>query len=148
MVEGVYQEPELLPREVNSGVTRYNAFVDPDERFLILGIAGRDDTLGGTDYYIVFRDSEDHWSGPVNLGEVVNTEGTYEYSPFVSPDGKAFFFMTARPDWNRLAPGGEFEVSALRAMGGEPNNGSWDIYWMSASFLEGLRSAGFQGANR
>jgi hypothetical protein len=28
------------------------------------------DTLGSTDYYIVFRNRDDSWSKPVNLGEM------------------------------------------------------------------------------
>jgi len=79
----------------------------------------------------------------VNLGKVVNTEGTYEYSPYVSPDGRFLFFMTARPDWGLLAPEGEASAAGIRSLANEPNNGAWDIYWMSADFLERLRPAGF-----
>lgn len=140
---GRYQEPELLPPEVNAGVTRYNAFVDPDERYLILGVVGGEGGLGGTDYHIVFRNAQDEWSDPVNLGPGVNTDGTYEYSPYVSPDGRFLFFMTVRPDWGMLAPTGEYNWRAIREMMTESNNGSWDIYWMSADFLERLRPSGF-----
>jgi hypothetical protein len=143
LVDGEYQEPELLPEQVNGGAARYNAFVDPDERYLILGVVGGEGGLGGTDYYIVFRNGEDQWSDPVNLGPDVNTEGTYEYSVYVSPDGAQFFFMTARPDWARLAPDGELDGRAVLSMTGQPGNGAWDMYWMGASFLEGLRPAGF-----
>jgi hypothetical protein len=140
---GEYAEPELLPEEVNSGASRYNAFVDPDERFLILGVFGAEDGLGATDYYIVFRSEEDRWSDPVNLGPVVNTEGGFEYSPYVSPDGRYFFFMTVRPDWEALAPGGVRDAHGIRSLAGRPDNGAWDIYWMEASFLEELRPDGF-----
>ena len=143
LVDGQYLEPELLPRQVNSGAGRYNAFVDPDERYLILGVVGGEGGLGGTDYYIVFRNEEDRWSDPVHMGETVNTAGTYEYSVYVSPDGRYLFFMTARPDWGSLAPGGGLQGSAVRSMANQPENGAWDMYWMDASFLEGLRPAGF-----
>ncbi len=142
-VDGAYQEPELLPPQVNGGLTRYNAFVDPDERYLILGVVGGPESRGGTDYVIVFRSPGDHWSEPVNLGSVVNTEDGFEYSPYVSPDGRFFFFMTARPDWGLLAPDGQATAGAIRGMATQPNNGAWDIYWMSAEFLERLRPAGF-----
>ncbi len=142
-VAGEFQEPERLPPQVNAGRNRYNAFVDPGERFLILGVVGMEDTLGGTDYYIVFRSEDDRWSDPVNLGPEVNTEGTFEYSSYVSPDGRYFFFMTARTDWGMLAPHGEFDARAIRAMATQPNNGAWDMYWMDAAFLEELRPRGF-----
>ncbi len=144
LVEGVYQEPELLPLQVNAGANRYNAFVDPDEEYLILGVVGGRGSLGGTDYYVVFRSPDDRWSDPVNLGKVVNTEGTFEYSPYVSPDGRFFFFMTARPDWGLLAPDGEASGRGIRELVSEPNNGAWDIYWMSAGFLDRLRPPGFE----
>jgi hypothetical protein len=142
-VDGAYQEPELLPPQVNGGQARYNAFVDPDERYLILGMAGGPGSLGGTDYHVVFRSVDDRWSDPVNLGSAVNTEGGFEYSAYVSPDGRFFFFMTARPDWGLLAPQGQAAGASLRSMQTEPNNGAWDIYWMSADFLGRLRPAGF-----
>ena len=143
LVDGTYQEPELLPPQVNAGRNRFNAFVDPDEGFLILGVLGAEDSRGGTDYYVVFRTPEDEWSEPVNLGPAINTEGSLEHSPYVSPDGRFFFFMTTRPDWGMLAPDGELVGDAVRSMVAEPNNGSWDIYWVDASFLRGLRPQGF-----
>lgn len=139
---GVYQEPELLPPQVNQGRARYNAFVDPDERYLFLGVVGGPGGLRGTEYCVVFRSSDDRWSEPVNLGSAVNTGGTYEYSPYVSPDGR-FFFMTGRPDWELLAPNGQASAQGIRALADEPNNGAWDIYWMDAAFLERLRPTGF-----
>ena len=142
-VDGEYQEPERLPPEVNAGLARYNAFVDPDERFLILGVVGLGDSLGGTDYYVVFRNEADAWSRPVNLGPMVNTAGSFEYSPYVSPDGEFFFFMTTRPDLDGLAPGGRVDGEGLRDMAGKHGNGGSDIYWMRASFLEALRPEGF-----
>jgi hypothetical protein len=142
-VDGVYEEPELLPSQVNAGTARYNAFVDPDERYLILGVVEGPDGRGGTDYYVVFRSEDDRWSNPVNLGDVVNTEETFEYSPYVSPDGRFLFFMTPRTDREGLAPGGVTDASAIRSMVGDPGNGSWDIYWMDAAFLEDLRPEGF-----
>lgn len=142
-VDGEYQEPELLPPEVNVGLARYNAFVDPDERYLILGVVGLEDSLGGTDYYVLFRNEDDEWSRPINLGPLVNTAGSFEYSPYVSPDGEFFFFMTSRPDLDRLAPGGRVNGAGLRRMAGEFDNGGSDIYWMRASFLEELRPEGF-----
>jgi hypothetical protein len=140
---GTYLEPELLPAQVNSGAARYNAFIDPDEGYLILGVVGGDGGMGGTDYYVVFRNEADEWSEPVNLGPAINTEGTFEYSPYVSPDGAVFFFMTVRPDWGTLAPNGHQSADAIRDMADRPDNGAWDIYWMDASFLERLRPEGF-----
>ncbi len=103
---GAFQEPELLPEQVNCGTNRFNAFVAPDESYMIVPAAGMADAFDGVDYYLVFRDSEDRWSEPVNLGEKINFDNTRGWSPYVSPDGKFFFFMATRTheieqaEWN------------------------------------------------
>jgi len=95
-VDGRYTEPRRLGPKVNCGRNHYNAFIDPDERYIIVPVVGRDDSFGSTDYYIVFRDENDRWSDPINMGNVVNTKSGREYSPYVSPDRQYFFFMTNR----------------------------------------------------
>ncbi len=139
LVDGKYAEPERLPEQVNCGPTHYNAFIAPDESYIINCIPGREDSYGGTDYYIIFRNEDDTWSEPINMGDKVNTAGTTEYSPYVTPDGKYFFFMSSR-----LKPESERETehitfSYLKKTFNEPQNGNSDIYWMSASFIEELR---------
>ncbi len=138
-----YGPAEKLPPAVHCGTDRFNALVDPDERFLIVPAAGMPDSAGGTDYYIVFRNARDEWSRPVNLGPLVNTAGDREFSPALSPDGKYFFFMTTRPDpgtSDRLARGAYMELQEALS---RPGNGNATVYWMSAAFLERLRPAGF-----
>ena len=139
LVNGHYAEPEELPERVNCGTTRFNAFIDPDERYIIVPAVGREDSHGGVDYYIVFRDSADHWSEPVNLGPLVNTEGSQEYSPFVSRDGRYLFFMSARrPTPDRMPA--RLTYRTLTELRDSPENGLPSIYWMDAAFLEELRA--------
>jgi Tol biopolymer transport system component len=141
-VEGAYQEPELLGPEVNSTPNQYNAFIAPDESYLILCTGDRDDTRGEADYYVVFRSEDDRWSDPVNLGDVVNTPGGQEISPFVSPDGRYFFFMSARAlERERIPETLTWDyLSSYRML---PEIGNPGIYWMDASFIEELRPIGF-----
>ncbi|MHB1194316.1 MAG: hypothetical protein ACYC6F_14925 [Longimicrobiales bacterium] len=139
-VDGRYQEPEKLGPEANSTASQFNAFIAPDERYLILCTGERDDTRGGTDYYVVFRDEDDTWSEPVNLGDAVNTPGGGEFSPYVSPDGRFFFFMSTRP-----RPQAEFPDTLtrdfLRRFRAEPGSGNAAIYWIDAAFIDRLRPA-------
>ncbi|MEZ5072144.1 MAG: hypothetical protein R2751_14595 [Bacteroidales bacterium] len=133
---GTYQEPELLPGQVNCGTNRFNAFVSPAEDYIIVPAMGRADTYDGVDYYIVFRDPSDRWSEPVNMGPLVNADNVRGWSPNVSPDGKYFFFMATRtremdvPDWN---------YEGLRDLYNAPQNGNADIFWVDASFIDALR---------
>lgn len=59
MQDGKYMEPEKLGPEVNSGRSQYNAYIAPDESFIIVPTIGRQDSYGGTDYYISFRNPDD-----------------------------------------------------------------------------------------
>lgn len=137
-VDGEYQEPERLGPEINSTATQYNAFIAPDESYMIVSVFGREDGLGGSDYYVVFRNQDDSWSGPVNLGERINLPQGAEWSSYVSPDGRYLFFMSTR----RMPPA-EFpttlSVDFLRQVFQTPRNGNPSIYWVDAGFLRELR---------
>lgn len=134
--EGAFQEPELLPGQVNCGSNRFNAFVAPDESYMIVPAAGMADAYDGVDYYLVFRDKDDQWSEPVNMGKHINHDNPGGWSPYVSPDGKYFFFMAKRTkeieeaDWN---------YQNLKSLYNSPGNGNADIYWVDAGFIEKLK---------
>ena len=130
-----YGAPEKLPSQVNSGRSQFNAFVAPDESYVIVPTDGRPDSIGGCDYYVVFRTPEDRWSEPINLGPAVNTKGSQEFSPYVSPDGKYFFFMSSRP----AAPE-RLTFRLFRDLHDRPGNGNADIYWADAGLVTSLRA--------
>jgi hypothetical protein len=138
MVDGVYAEPERLPEQVNPGDTQYNAFIDPDERYLIVCIAGLPDAIGRGDYYVSFRFDDDTWTGPVNMGDKINTPGNSAPSPYVSPDGRYFFFASTRKIHGD-AESNERRYADIRRRQTEPGNGNSDVYWVDASFIEALR---------
>lgn len=133
-----YQKPEKLPASVNSA-NQFNAFVAPDESYLILSVFGREDSVGGTDYYIVFRREDDTWSRPLNLGEVINQPRGSEWSSYVSPDGRYFFFMSTRAPWPEQVPESLTREWLLDFHAG-PESGNPSIYWMDASFIDELRA--------
>ena len=136
LVNGVYQEPEKPGPNVNIGRARYNAFVAADERYIIIPAYGMPDSFGATDYYISFRDSLDNWSLPVNLGPEVNSASSREWSASVSTDGKYLFFMSDRMGKTSL---GKLSTESLQKFHNSPQNGSSDIYWISASVIDDLR---------
>lgn len=142
-VDGKYSEAERLPDNVNCGKTQFNAFVAPDESYLIVSVYGREDSVGSIDYYIVYRNQDDEWSEPINLGDKINTAGAQEYSPFVSRDGKYFFFMSTRfPSGDQLG-NDTYTMHGLTTIFNNPENGNSDIYWMNTGFIEKLRPEGF-----
>jgi hypothetical protein len=142
-VDGRYSEPEKLGPEVNCGRNHFNAYIHPDEEFIIVPVIGREDSYGSTDYYIVFRNKDDLWSDPINLGAKINTDNGREYSCSLSPDDRHFFFMTTRTrtvvESSRLRE----PFVRLIELFSEPQNGNADIYWVDAGFIEKLRPEGF-----
>ena len=138
-VDGVYIEPELLGPEVNCGSNRFNVFVAPDESFAIVPAVGREDGLGGVDYYVVFRSDDDTWSEPINMGDAINQPTGREWSASLSPDGKYLFFMTSRTDPSADLPLTGRSISDLLAASTQPGLGSSDIWWVSTDIIERLR---------
>lgn len=135
LVEGRYSEPELLPENVNCGTNRFNAWVDREERFLIVPAVGMPDTYGGTDYYISFRDENDNWSAPVNMGRQINSIAEREFSASVSPDGKYLFFMSQRD----MSQPEKLSYKVMTDTYFGAGNGFPAIYWIDASFIDRLR---------
>jgi hypothetical protein len=138
LLNGKYQEPEKLPVQVNSGRTQFNAYIAPDESFIIVPVYGKKDSLGATDYYIVFRNQDDSWSEPVNMGQGVNTADGSEYSSSISPDGKYLFFMSSRilpkEEWPE-----KLTVAILHSLHANHGNGNSSIYWVSTQIIDELR---------
>ncbi len=142
-VNGQYNEAEKLPANVNSGKTQFNAFVAQDESYLIVSVYGREDSLGSIDYYIVYRNKNDDWSKPVNMGKKINTSSAQEYSAYVSRDNKYLFFMSTRlPSMSDISKG-KYSYKSLNTIYNHHSNGNSDIYWMDATVIEELRPKGF-----
>jgi hypothetical protein len=133
---GNYLTPEKLPEQVNSGITHFNAFIAYDESYIIVPTYGREDSFGSTDYYIVFRNSSDNWSNPINLGDRINTPDGMEYSAYVTRDGNYLFFMSRRMADIETEKLSYKELSKLYS---QPESGNSSIYWMQAGFIDSLK---------
>jgi len=117
LLNGEYSEPEKLGPEINATNDQYNAFIAPDESYIIVPNGQRGDSFGGSDYYICFRNDNDGWEGSFNLGDQVNSRFSREWSASVSPDGEYLFFMSDR---------------------GPTDPGRSKIFWINAAFLSKL----------
>jgi hypothetical protein len=97
LVDGKYQEAEDLGPDFNGPtVNNFEAFIAPDESFLLIGSFGREDTLGSSDLYISYN-HDGKFSKPKNLGPTINGPAR-DYSPRVSGDGKWLLFTSERLD--------------------------------------------------
>jgi OmpA-OmpF porin, OOP family len=66
--------------------------LSPSGKVLILA-AQRDETTGGRDLYVCFRENDSIWSKPLGMGIVLNTIAD-EDSPFIAPDDKTLYFSS------------------------------------------------------
>jgi Tol biopolymer transport system component len=93
LMNGQYQPAESLGSAVNDGRYTIEAFVAPDESYILLGSFAQD-SLGNADLYISYN-RDGAWSKPVNLGPTINTRAR-DYSPRISPDGKYLVFSSEK----------------------------------------------------
>lgn len=91
---GQYLPAQVLDTGVNSTTYEFNAFVAPDESFLIFSSYGRADDKGRGDLYLSKRRPDGSWEKAYNL-ESINSD-QLDYCPFVSPDGKTLYFTSER----------------------------------------------------
>ena len=73
------------------------------------------------------------------MGEQINTDDGREYSPYVSPDGLYFFFMSTRPRQVYDASKFLFSFGEMVDKFSRPWNGNADIFWIDAGFIDRLR---------
>lgn len=131
-----FAEPEKLTGPVNASPFVYNACIAPDESYLVACVRGE----GGTSRYLVFfRTPEDTWSEGIDPGEEINPPGVGAISSSLSPDGRYFFFSSARPAPASAPPADDRTVRYFLDRHTHAGNGSADIYWVGTGMLEALR---------
>ncbi len=103
-----YNRTEKLGYPISTEHFEDGPFISGDERFLLFE-STRPGGYGGNDLYLSIKAEDGTWSVPENLGKLINSEFSERF-PYISPDGKYFFF-------------------------GSNRNGNFDIYWISASVI-------------
>ncbi|KAA1243919.1 PD40 domain-containing protein [Aquimarina sp. RZ0] len=107
-VNGKFQKPEKLSGAINTKSYEADVFVAPDESYIIF-CARREEGLGRGDLYISFKREDGSWTKSRNMGVPINSKG-HELCPFVTKDGKYFFYTSNQ-----------------------------DIYWVDAKIFEQYR---------
>jgi len=69
-----------------------NYFLTNGEQALLMSVHRRDG-YGDRDLYVSFKQTDDTWSTPLNLGDVINTS-EIEASPFLAYDNKTMYFSS------------------------------------------------------
>jgi hypothetical protein len=134
LVDGKFTSAQLLPDSVNSVSDEYNAFVDPEERYIIFTSHGWGAGFGRGDLWISFRKPDQTWTRPINMGEKVNTQA-FEFCPFVSHDGKYLFFTSDRAELAKKTPATYDEIYFFSL---QLKNRLSNIYIINADIIEKL----------
>lgn len=93
-VNGLYTEAIALSDSVNTESYEYNAFIAPDESFLIFGGYNRKDGFGSGDLYISYN-IENGWTKAENMGNIINSK-KMDYCPFVDVKHNTIYFTSKR----------------------------------------------------
>jgi len=120
MVEGKYAEPEKLGPQINSDVPDWQPFIAPDESYLIFSRYQGEPKSGILRLFISFKDSEGNWTEARDMGDEINQENAGW--PYVSPDGKYFFFVSSRDNDCYF----------------------YKVYWVPAQIIEELKPKGLK----
>src|SRR5882724_2641584 len=125
---GKYADPVSLDTSINSSFYEFNAFVSPDEQFIIFTSFGRKDDKGRGDLYISQKDAVGKWKSARNLF-MINSE-RLDYCPFVSFDKKIFFFSSERSSLKETFVGSPATYQTLIDQRNSVLNGQSNIYWI------------------
>lgn len=83
---------QALPAPIQTDKFEGDAYISPDESFIIFAAFDKPDGLGFSDLYISIKHGR-NWAEPKNMG--INSPG-YDGSPFVTHDGKYLIFTSSR----------------------------------------------------
>ena len=129
---GGWEDPMPVTDSASAaGTAEVGVYVDPDERYMFVAIAGRDDALHTAegiypraDLYVRER-AGTHWGPLRHLPSPINT-GAEEESPTVSPDRKYLYFTSERGVFTEH--GTRYDAVGLERALHQPGNGLGDIY--------------------
>lgn len=119
---GNYSQPKVLPDTVNSDGYEYNAFIAPNESYLIFGAYAREDGMGSGDLYISFK-TQSGWSEAKNL--VIANSDKMDYCPFVHTNS---LYFTSKLDRTRTKHSTPLDINALLQVFNSYENGLSRLY--------------------
>jgi len=103
LVDGVYQQPELLSRRINSDHIDYCPWIAPDESYLLFA-SSRPRSEEPLYIHIAFRSADGSWTEPQSIHQAIGFESPARF-PSVSPDGRFLFFISGNSAyWVDIAP--------------------------------------------
>lgn len=91
-----YLAPVALSDSINSVGYEFNAFISPDESFLIFTAYNRVGGMGSGDLFISVK-KDGQWMAAQNMGDKINSP-FMDYCPFYDSKQKQFYFTSKRSE--------------------------------------------------
>lgn len=123
-----YQTPEKLSFAINSEGYEYNAFIAPDESYLLFGSYNRKDGFGSGDLNISFQ-TDEGWTFAKNLGKNVNSD-KMDYCPFIDSKTNTLYF-TSKRDYTKVQQEKPLTTEEFINELNKADNGSSRLYRVS-----------------
>ena len=101
LLDSTYSKPLKLSETINLPTTSFNAFISPDENYIIFSTYIQENEHWHSDLFISYLDQNGNWETPINIGGNINSKGN-ELSPWISYDSKYLFFSSTRFDSSGL----------------------------------------------
>ncbi|NQV42432.1 MAG: PD40 domain-containing protein [Candidatus Marinimicrobia bacterium] len=124
--DDAFETPISLGDSINTPEYEFNAFIAPDESYLIFTGYNRPDGLGSGDLYISFRESDNTWTKAATLGDKVNSK-YMDYCPLVDTKSQTLYFTSRRSDVE-FRPGGFTDTETLLKELNKASNGQSRLY--------------------
>lgn len=124
--DGAFSPPTPLDTGVNTTGYEFNAFVAPDESYIIFSGYQRPEGYGSGDLYVSYRQANGTWGKAENLGPSINSS-KLDFCPFVY--GNALFYTQAAQ--GLAAPmDSAITLEKMQQLLAQPDNGNNSIYWV------------------
>ncbi len=133
-----YSAPVSISDSINTAGYEFNAYIAPDESFVVYTAYNRPDGLGSGDLYICRKKTDGSWEGSENLGKDINSK-QMDYCPYVDLKNDVIYFTSKRSGLDAIPPHQRSLPEFLKLIN-SVDNGESRIY--RADFKEYLRRTG------
>ncbi|HMO40444.1 MAG TPA: OmpA family protein [Saprospiraceae bacterium] len=89
---GAWTKPRNIGPPVNSAAWESQPSLSADGQALYFS-SNRPGSIGGSDLWVSYRQTDGRWGQPQNLGPTINTPDD-DQAPFIHPDGQTLYFMS------------------------------------------------------
>ncbi len=124
LINEKYTKPQSLSDRINTSGFEFNAFIAPDEDYLIFTSQRKGEGMGRGDLYISFNKNNE-WSQAALLNQF--NSSAIDYCPFVDEKNGKIYFTSKRNDFKNYYKE-KLTIKKLKRMHAAQANGSSRIY--------------------